>query len=216
MSYTLSSLKTAIQDYTENQETTFVNNLNNFIKSCEERIFKSVDLALFKKNASGTLSTGNKYLSVPTDFLTAYSLSYTDGDSNVNFLMQKELSFLQEYAPNASTTAAPKYYAYFNVDNFIVSPTPDDNYAVELQYYYRPTSLTAGGDSGTTWLSENAPQTMLYGSLVEAYTFMKGEADMLQAYNQQFMEGLARLKNLGEGLEETDTYRSGSVRRERT
>ncbi len=216
MSYTLATLKQAIKDYTENQETTFVNNLNNFIKSAEERIFKTVDLTLFKKNAGGVLATSNKYLAVPTDFLAPFSLAYTDGNGKVNFLLQKDVSFVQEYALNPSNTAAPKYYAYYDVNNFIVAPTSDDNYAVELQYYYRPASLTAGAEGGTTWLSTNAPQAMLYGSLIEAYTFMKGEPDVLQAYNTQFAEAVVRLKNLGEAVQETDQYRDGTLRRQRS
>ena len=146
MSYTYAQLKTAIQDYTENTETSFVTNLPTFIKNAEQRIFKLVDLEVFRKNATSTLSQNDPYLSVPTDYLASFSFSVTS--SNVKtFLLQKDVNYLQEYTPNPATTGLPKYYAFFDIDNFIVAPTPDSNYAVELHYYYKPTSLTAGSDS---------------------------------------------------------------------
>ena len=127
------------------------------------------------------------------------------------FLEFKDADFVQTFAPNSSTTGIPKYYAVFDVTNFIIGPTPSSSFAVELNYFYRPASLTAGASSGTTWLSENAPMTMLYGCLVEAYTFMKGEPDVLQNYQQQFMQGLQGLKLFGESKEVTDQYRTGMV-----
>jgi len=214
MTYTYSELKQAIQDYTENDETTFVNNLDNFIQNTEERILKGVQLTVFRKNVSGSATTGNQYLAAPTDFLAPYSMSVVNG-SNKEFLLYKDVNFLQSYNPNSASTGTPKYYGYFDVDNFILAPTPDADYSVEIHYLYRPASLTAQGDSGTTWLSQNAPVTMLYGSLVEAYTFMKGEPDVIQNYAQQFVNSLGQLKNYGEAIEDTDAYRTGLIVRDK-
>jgi hypothetical protein len=200
MSFTFATLKTAIQDYTENTETTFVNNLSNFITIAEERIFKNVQLSFFRKNASA-------------DFLSPFSLSFTNASSEKVFLDFKDVNFVQEFNPNPATTGLPRYYAQFDVDNFIVAPTPSSTFAVELHYYYRPSSLTAGADSGSTWLSTNAPNALLYGSLLEAYTFMKGEPDVLQNYAQRFTEAIQSLKLYGEAKEVTDYYRSGMVMR---
>jgi len=215
MSYTKAELKQAIQDYCENAETTFVSNLDTFIESCEERIFKNVGLTFFRRNQTANLTASNPYLNMPSDFLAPFSLSFTSGTTKT-FLEFKDVNFLQDYAPDSSVTGTPRYYAPFDYQNFLIAPIPDSNYAVELHYYYRPASLTAQGDSGTTWLSTNAPQAMLYGSLIAAYTFMKGESDVLQNYNAQFTEAVARLKNLGEALETSDAYREGLVRREAT
>tara|TARA_E500000318_G_scaffold111742_2_gene131526 strand:- start:478 stop:1125 length:648 start_codon:yes stop_codon:yes gene_type:complete len=215
MSYTYAQLKTAIQDFAENTETSFVTHLPDFIRAAEDRIFKLVDLEVFRKNATSVLTTSDPYLSVPTDYLSSFSLSITR-DSAKEFLLQKDVNFLQEYSPNPATTGVPKYYAFFDIDNFILAPTPDSNYAVELHYYYRPASLTAGADSGTTWLSENAPNALLYGSLVEAYIYMKGEQDVLGMYEKQFQEALSRIKDLAEARENSDAYRRGLPDRPRT
>jgi hypothetical protein len=212
---TYGELKQAVQDYTENDETTFVNNLPLFIRLAEERILKSVQLNLFQKNQSGSMSSGNQFLAVPSDFLAPFSLSI-DVSGDKEFLLFKDLDFVQTYTPDATTTGQPKYYAQFDVDNFIIAPTPDANYTVDIHYLYRPASLTSGSDSGTSWLSENAEIALLYATLVEAYTFMKGEAALLTLYNQRFMEALSRLKNLGEGQETMDEYRYGALRRPRT
>jgi len=215
MTMTYGELKQAIQDYTENDETTFVNNIPLFIRLAEERILKSVQLNLFQKNQFGNMSLGNEYLAAPSDFLAPFSLSI-DVSGDKEFLLFKDLDFVQSYNPDATTTGQPKYYAQFDVDNFIIAPTPDANYTVDIHYLYRPASLTAGADSGTSWLSENAEITLLYASLVEAYTFMKGEPNLLMLYNQRFMEGLSRLKNLGEAQETADEYRYGTLRKPRT
>lgn len=215
MTMTYGELKQAIQDYTENDETTFVNNLPLFIRLAEERILKNVQLNLFQKNQFGSMTLGNEYLGAPSDFLTPFSLSI-DVNGDKEFLLFKDLDFVQSYNPDATTTGQPKYYAQFDVDNFILAPTPDANYTVDIHYLYRPASLTAGSDSGTSWLSENAEITLLYGSLVEAYTFMKGEPNLLMLYSQRFMEGLSRLKNLGEAQETMDEYRYGPLRKPRT
>ena len=213
MSFTYATLETAIQDYTENSETTFTNNLSVFIKQAEERILKNVQLSVFRKNATAAFTSSNQYLGCPSDFLAPFSLSFTNSSSEKVFLDYKDVNFIQTVNPNSSTTGSPKYYAHYDNDNFIIAPTPNSTYAVEIHYFYRPASLTAGSDSGTTWLSTNAPNTMLYGSLIEAYTFMKGEPDVLQNYNQRFVEAVGGLKSFGESKESTDAYRTGLVLR---
>jgi|TARA_R100000388_G_C7233578_1_gene156301 hypothetical protein len=210
MSFTFATLKTAIQDYSENTETTFVSHLSDFIKGAEERIFKAVQLSFFRKNANAQF-TSSQFLACPTDFLAPLSLSFTNASSEKVFLDFKDVNFVQTFNPNPATTGSPRYYALFDVDNFIVAPTPSSTFSVELHYYYRPTSLTAGAEGGTTWLSENAPNAMLYGSLIEAYTFMKGEADLLQNYQQRFIEAIQTLKVYGEAKEVTDYYRTGQL-----
>ncbi len=214
MSFTYSGLKTAIQDYTENEETSFVSHLNDFIELTEERILKTVQLDLFKKNVSGTFTSSNQYLTAPTDYLAPFSLSATSS-SNKIFLDYKDATFIQTVNPNSSTTGTPKYYGIYDVDTFIIAPTPDSSYAAELHYFFRPASLTAAGDSGTTWLSENAKFCLLYGCLVEAYTYMKGEADILAEYNKRFSEAVIALKMFGEAKEPQDIYRTGQVIRQR-
>ena len=215
MSFTKATLTTAIQDYTDNSESTFVSNIPNFIKAAEEKILKSVDLDYFRKNVTSALTTSDAFLTVPTDYLASFSLQITTSGSE-SFLLQKDVNFLREYTPASTTTGLPKYYARFDEDNFILAPTPNSNYTVQLNYFYRPASLTAGSDSGTTWVSTNAPFALLYGSLVEAYTFMKGEPDVIQNYNGLFTQYLERVKDLGEARENTDGYRVGLPSRPRT
>ena len=210
MSFTLTTLKQSIQDWTENDETTFVNELDFFIKNAEERILKSVDLDYFRKNVTGTMTSVNKFLEKPSDYLATFSLSYVKDSANV-FLLQKDVNYIQEFTPNPSTTGSPRFYSSFDVDTFIIAPTPDSSYAVELHYYYRPASLTTD-DSGTTWISTNAPDALLYACLVEAYTFMKGETDLIQLYSARYGEAITRLKNYGEGQENTDAFRTGLVK----
>ena len=215
MSFTKATLTTAIQDYTDNSETTFVNNIPNFVKAAEEKILKSVDLDYFRKNVTSALTSSDAFLTVPADYLASFSLQITTSGSE-SFLLQKDVNFLREYTPASTTTGLPKYYARFDEDNFILAPTPNSNYAIQLNYFYRPASLTAGSDSGTTWVSTNAPFALLYGSLVEAYTFMKGEPDVIQNYNGLFTQYLERVKDLGEARENTDGYRVGLPSRPRT
>ena len=215
MSFTYLQLKTAVQDYTENDETTFVNNVPLFIRLSEERILKNVQLNLFKKNVSGNTTSGNKYLALPSDYLTTFSLSLAGSNGDKFFLLKKDPSFIQEYTPDSTTTGSPKYYADYDVDNFILAPTPDASYTAELHYFYRPTSLTAGSDSGTTWLSENAELTLLYGSLIEAYVFMKGEQDILNMYTQKFQEAIVGIKMFGEAKEPIEEYRACRLIRDR-
>tara|TARA_Y100001963_G_scaffold147916_1_gene224876 strand:+ start:1692 stop:2339 length:648 start_codon:yes stop_codon:yes gene_type:complete len=215
MSFTLATLKTAIQDYTDNSESTFVTHLSDFIKASEEKILKSVDLDIFRKNVTSTLTSSDQYVNVPSDYLASFSFQITTSGSE-SFLLQKDVNFLREYTPAASTTGLPKYYARFSEDHFILAPTPNSNYTVELHYFYRPASLTAGADSGTTWLSTNAPFALLYGALIEAYTFMKGEPDVITNYTNLYMQYLERVKDLGEARENTDGYRVGLPSRPRT
>jgi hypothetical protein len=211
MSFTYGQLKQALQDYLESSETTFVNNLPLFIRMSEERILKNVQLSLFRKNATANATVGNQYLAAPSDFLAPFSLSYMGDNNDKVFTEFKDVSFIQEYNPDASTTGAPKYYAQFDNDNFILSPTPNDDYQMELHYFYRPASLTAGSDSGTTWLSINAELTLFYGAMVEAYIFLKGDPDMMATYDKRFQESLIGLKMLGEAKQVTDEYRTGMV-----
>jgi len=215
MSFTYATLKTAIQNYTDNTETTFVATLDTFIKTVEDRILTSVDLEYFRKNATASMTSSNQYLAIPSDFLSSFSVSITNSSSK-EFLLQKDVNFVQEFNPNSSTTGTPRYYARFDNSNFIVAPTPDANYVTEVHYYYRPTSLTAGSDSGTTWLSTNAPNALLYGCLMEAYTFMKGEQDVMAMYEKRFAEALSRLKDFGEARENADAFRRGLPDRPRT
>jgi hypothetical protein len=215
MSFTYAQLETAIQDFTENSETSFVTNLPVFIRGAEDRIFTLVDLELFRKNATSQLTVGDPYLSVPADYLAPFSFQIITANYK-EFLEIKDVNFVQQYAVDAGINTTPRYYSVFDVGNFIVGPTPDLAYDVELHYYYRPASITAGAASGTTWLSENAPNALLYGSLVEAYTYMKGEADMLQLYEQRFAQEIQRLKDLAEARENSDAYRRGLPDRPRT
>ena len=215
MSFTYAELKTAIQNYTENTETTFVNSLDIFIKNAEERILKIAQLEVFRKNQTGNLTASNQYLALPSDYLAPFSLSFTNG-SNKEFVLFKDVNFVQSFNPNNSTTGAPRYYAQFDIDNFILGPTPDAAYAVELHYFYRPLSLTASGDNGTTWLSTNASVALLYGSLIEAYTFMKGDPDVMREYLDRYNSALSQLSILDAANKREvsygDSYRDGDAR----
>ena len=212
MAYTFTTLKTAIQDYTQNTETTFVNQLPRFILNAEERILKECELSVFRKYVLGSASSSNKFLVKPTDFLSPFSLSVINNDNN-EFLLYKHVTFVQDYTPNPTTTGVPLYYADWDEDTFILAPTPNASFQMELHYFYRPTSITATTD-GTSWLGTNAELALLYASLVEAYTFMKGEADLLQLYNARYLESLKWLKNLGEGKNTRDAYRYDNLRRD--
>lgn len=213
MSWTYTTLKTAIQDYMESTESSLVSNLDNFIQTAEERILKNVQLDDFRKNQVGNLTASGPYLECPTDFLAPFSLAVIDSSSNYNYLLLKQVSFIRDYTPNASTTGLPKYYAEFDDNTFIVAPTPDSAYDVELHYYHRPPSLTTTSGSDTTWLSKNAPNAMLYGSLVEASTYLKNY-ESIPVYESKFQEALLGLKNLGEAKSTRDQYRYDEIRRE--
>tara|TARA_R100001015_G_C4601234_1_gene156172 strand:- start:293 stop:937 length:645 start_codon:yes stop_codon:yes gene_type:complete len=211
MSWTFTTLKSAIQDYTQNTETSFVNNLTNIVVQAENRIIKSTQLPNFRKNVTGSLTSGNSYLTAPSDYLYPYSLAVIDTDSNYNYLLNKDVNFIREAFPASATTGVPKYYAQFDNDSFIVGPTPNSNLTVELHYFYVPQSITASSD-GTSWLGTNAPEPLLYGSLVEAYTYMKGEPDVLAVYETRFKEGLSRLTLQSDDYNRKDAYRSGQRR----
>jgi len=211
MAFTFTTLKTAIQDYTDNTETTFVNQLPRFILNAEERILKECQLDDFRKNVSGTVTQSVKFLAKPTDFLAPFSLSVVNSSNN-EFLLYKHVTFIQDYTPDPTTTGVPQYYGDWDENSFIMAPTPDGNYAAELHYFYRPQSITAS-DDGTSWLGTNAELCLLYGSLMEAYTFMKGETDLLTLYNGRFQESIQWLKNLGEGEQTQDQYRYDVVRK---
>ena len=208
MSWTYTTLKSAIQDYTQNTESTFVADLPTFIVQAEDRIIKSVELPNFRKNVTGTFTSSNQYLSTPSDYLYPYSLAVLDGDSNYNYLLNTDVSFIREAYPLASTTGTPKHYAQFDDTTFIVGPTPNSNFTTELHYFYIPQSITETSD-GTTWLGTNAPEVLLYASLVEAYTFMKGELDILMNYEKRFQEALQRLTLESDGYNRKDAYRDG-------
>ena len=210
--FTYSSLKTAIQDYLDNSETTFTNNLDNFIQTAEERILKAVQLTVFRKNVTGSVTASDTYLAAPDDFLAPYSLAVIDSSNNYSYLLLKHVSWIRDYTPAVATTGEPLYYAIFDNDSFILAPTPDSNYSVELHYYYRPNSLTTLGDSGQSWLSENAPNAMLYGSLVEGAVFMKSDPQTITLYDSKFQEALGMLKLLGEFKDVRDEARHDQIK----
>jgi len=203
--YTYTTLRQAIQDYTDNTESTFVNNIDSFIETAEERILKETPLEVFRKNATATMSAGARFFPKPVDWLYSFSLAITtSGEQKV--LLNKDVNFLQEFWPDFSQTSEPRYYSDFDVNNFLIAPTPDENYNAELHYFYRPESITDTTD-GQSWLGTNAGPAMLYGSLVEAYTFMKGEQDMVQQYEQQFQTALSRLNGFAQSVEGRDFFR---------
>jgi len=207
MAFTYTTLKATIQDYVQSTETDFVANIDTIIKQAEDRILKSVQLPDFRINKLGSLTSGNQYLTMPSDFIAPYSLAVDD--SGYEYLIFKDVNFIREAYPSSSTTGTPKYYAIFDENTFILGPSPDDDFTVELHYFYKPASIV---DDGTSWLGTNAESVLLYGCLVEAYTFLKGEADLLQVYMARYQEALEDLKGLGEGYSTTDSYRSGAVR----
>tara|TARA_R100000773_G_scaffold44360_2_gene45231 strand:+ start:1941 stop:2588 length:648 start_codon:yes stop_codon:yes gene_type:complete len=211
MSFTLGTLKTAIQDYLESSETTFVSNLDTIIKGTEDRIFEIVQLPQQRKNVTGNLTTGNRFLATPSDFYAPMSLAIIS--SNVySYLDYKHPSFLKEYAPNSTSTGTPKYYALFSDESFTVAPVPDANFTVELHYLHKPASLTSGSDSGQTILSKDYPDALLMGCLVEGATFLKESPDTIASYEARFKEAVSRMKNLSEGRKVKDEYRYDSLR----
>tara|TARA_R110000796_G_scaffold114283_1_gene225986 strand:- start:678 stop:1328 length:651 start_codon:yes stop_codon:yes gene_type:complete len=212
MSFTLTTLKTAIQDYTENTETTFVNDLNILIKQTESRINASVQLPTYKRNVTSSTAQNNQYVGIPSDFLYPYSLAVVNTDSEHVYLLNKDVNFIREaYPASASNTGIPKFYAQFDDGHFILGPTPDAEYTLEMHYFHLPTSITSSAD-GTSWLGTNAPDALLYGCLVEAYTFMKGEPDIITLYEQRFKEAIGQLQLENDGRNRKDAYRSGQFR----
>lgn len=222
MNYT--QLSAAISAYTENTETDFINEIPVFVKQAEQRIYNTVQFPSLRKNVTGSLTSANKYLSCPDDFLAVYSLAVIDGTGAYEYLLNKDVNFIRQAYPQPTDSGIPRYYALFGPTvtsggavttelSFIVGPTPDTGYSVELHYYYYPESITT---ANTTWLGDNFDTVLLYGSLVEAYTYMKGETDMMTLYNQKYQEALGLAKRLGDGMERQDAYRSGQFRQKVT
>jgi hypothetical protein len=214
MTMTYTQLVTAVSDYCENTFPTA--DMNTFITQAEQRIYNTVQLANLRKNMTGTLSANNKYLSAPGDFLSTYSLAVIDGDGNYQYLLNKDVNFIREAYPSASATGLPKHYAIFGPQSsdskelsFILGPTPSTNFGVELHFYYYPESIVTAGQ---TWLGDNFDSVLLYGTMCEAITFMKGEPDMVKLYQDRYVQAIALLKNLGDGKQRMDAYRDGQTR----
>jgi hypothetical protein len=204
------ALSQAIQDYTENGETSFVANIPLFVEQAEQRIYNSVQIPAIRKNQTGTLTTANKYLSLPTDWLSTFSLATVDPVTGAyNYMLNKDVNYIREAFPYPAVSGMPTHYAQFDQNTLIVGPTPDVAYVVELHYYYYPQSIVT---ASTSWLGDNFEEVLLYGAIREAYLYMKGEADLQQAYEGKYQEALGRLKMLGDGKNRMDSYRSGQVR----
>lgn len=209
-------LSAALVAYTENTGQDFADNIPTFVQQAETRIYNTVQLTSLRKNVTGVTTANNKYLSAPSDFLSVYSIAVVDGAGEYQYLLDKDVNFIRAAYPIPTATGVPKYYALFGPQStneteisFILGPTPGTAYEVELHYFYYPESIVTAGN---TWLGDNFDPVLLYGSLIEAYTYMKGEQDLMQLYNQKYMEALATLKQLGDGKQRQDAYRSGQVR----
>jgi hypothetical protein len=183
--------------------------INTFIKQAEQRIFNTVQLLDLRKSVTGNMTSGNKYLSVPSDWLANFSMAVIDSTGRYEYLLNKDVSFIRQSFPNPSATGTPTHYAYFDANSYILGPTPDANYAVELHYFYYPESIV---EAGTSWLGDNFDSALLYGSLIEAYIFMKGEQDINVEYQKRYDNAMAILKQLGEGKNRQDMYRTPQTR----
>ena len=209
MNYT--ELRQSIIDFTESTDTTFEDNIDTFIDNAERRIYNSVLIPVLRKNVTGTMTADNKYLSCPSDFLAPYELAVLVPDgllpptTNYEYLLQKDVSYVRQAFTDANYTGVPKYYAQFDQNTFILGPTPDDDYVVELHYYYYPQSIVI---AGTTWLGDNYPMCLLYGALCEANIFLKGEADLQQNYTQLFLDNMGLLKSYADGRTRNDNFRT--------
>lgn len=200
----------AIQSYTQNYDADFIANIPTFVQEAEKRIYNSVQLPAQRKNVTGSVTSGNPYLTLPNDWLAAYSLAVMNAPSGgYEYLLNKDVNFIRQAFPYPATSGTPKYYAIFDQNTFILGPTPDDDYNVEMHYFAYPQSIV---DAGTSWLGTNFDPPLLYGALLEAYTFMKGEQDVMQYYQQRYDEAIMQLKRLADGLDRQDAYRSGQVR----
>lgn len=211
---TYNELVVAVSDYCENTFLTV--DMNTFIRQAEQRIYNTVQIANLRKNMTGTLTAGNKYLSCPSDFLSTYSLAVVDATGDYQYLLNKDVNFIREAYPSASATGLPKHYAIFGPTSndvtelsFILGPTPNSNFVVELHFYYYPESIVTAGN---TWLGDNFDSALLNGTMVEAIRFMKGEADMVKLYQDMYIGSIGLLKNLGDGKQRMDAYRDGQVR----
>ena len=207
MNYT--QLVAEIQSYVENEFAT--DDINTFIQQTEQRVYNAIQLPAIRKNVTGSVTTGNKYLTCPSDWLATFSMAMISATNEYTYLLDKDVNFIRESFPDtdAAFYGVPQYYAQFDQDSFILGPTPDANYSVELHYYYYPQSIVT---ANTSWLGDNFDSVLLYGSLLEAYTYMKGEADVIAGYQKRYDEALALLKTLGDGKNRRDAYRSGQVR----
>jgi hypothetical protein len=211
---TYNELVTMVSDYCENTFPTA--DMNTFIRQAEQRIYNTVQIANLRRNMTGTLSANNKYLSAPGDFLSTYSLAVIDTNGDYVYLLNKDVNFIREAYPSSSATGLPKHYAIFGPStsdskelSFILGPTPNTNYGVELHFYYYPESIVTAGQ---TWLGDNFDSALLYGAMCEAVTYMKGEADMVKLYQERYVQAIALLKNLGDGKQRADAYRDGQLR----
>jgi hypothetical protein len=207
MNYT--QLVAEIQSYVENQFTT--TDVDTFIQQAEQRIYNSVQLPALRKNVTGTTTSGNKYLEIPTDWLATFSLAVINADNEYTYLLNKDVNFIRQSYPDTDSDfyGVPTYYAVFDQSTFILGPTPDANYAIELHYFYYPESIVT---ANTTWLGDNFSSALLYGSILEAYTYMKGEAEIIAQYQKRYSEALILLKQLGDAKNRMDAYRDGQVR----
>lgn len=196
-------LSTNLQNYMQNYSSEFVAEIPTIVQIAEDRIYNSVQIPYLKKNSTSTFAASNKYLETPSDFLAVYSIAAIV-NGNYNYLLEREVGFMGEAFPNPNSTGVPRFYALFNDDTFLVAPTPDQSYSVELHYYYQPPSIV---NTSTSWLGDNMENVLLYACLAEAYSYMKGDADLMKMYNDRYMEALMRLKNLGEGFNKTDEFR---------
>ena len=205
-----SQLSQSIQDYVQSTETSFVANIPNFVQLAEERIYNSVQIPAIRKNSTATMTIGNKYMSLPSDWLSTFSLAvFNPATNEYTYLLNKDVNFIRQAYPDADDTGRPEYYAIWDADTMILGPAPDLAYTAELHYYYYPVSIV---NAGTSWLGNNFETVLLYGSLREAYIYLKGEQDMMNYYEQKYQESLALLKRLGDGLDRQDAYRSGQAR----
>lgn len=209
MALNYAQLVEAVQDTIEQYDVTFVANIPKFIEQAEEGIYNSVLLPALRRNATATMELGNAYFGLPTDFLAVYSLAVVDDTGRYSYLSNVDVSFIRSAYPNPTTTGQPMHYALFDDTVFLLGPTPSSNYLAELHYYYYPPSIVEAGES---WLGENFENVLLYGTLVRAYIFQKGEADVLAMYGKQYDEALAQLQRLGRGLNRQDEFRSGFKR----
>ena len=209
MNYT--QLVAEIQSYVEDQFQTA--DINTFITQAEQRIYNSVQLPALRKNVTGTATTGNKYLAMPSDWLATFSLAVINANNEYLYLLNKDVNFIRQSFPDTDSDfyGEPQYYAVFDQNTFILGPTPDSNYSMELHYFYYPESITTVA-GGQTWLGNNFSSTLLYGSLLEAYTYMKGEQDVINQYQKRYDEAMILLKQLSDGKDRQDAYRSGQVR----
>ena len=205
-----SQLSQLIQDYCQSTETSFVANIPTFVQLAEERIYNSVQIPAIRKNVTGTMTQNFQYFQLPSDWLSTFSLAVIDPTTGeYEYLLNKDVNFIRASYPPPNSYGKPKYYAIWNNASMILGPTPDVNYSAELHYYYYPVSIVT---NSTSWLGDNFETVLLYGALREAYVYLKGEQDMMQYYDQKYMEALGQLKRLGDGLDRQDAYRSGQVR----